>query len=103
MTPQGRKRFLAWLEAPSGGSTRAIRLELITRLYFLRLYMPEKLAQAFDQQRIEAKTHIQRLENMHAALASEEIYNRMSLELRLKQLESVLEWLDECQELFQPR
>jgi DNA-binding PadR family transcriptional regulator len=101
MTPQGRKRFLAWLETPSGGSTRAIRLELITRLYFLRLYMPEKLAHAFDQQRMEAKIHIQRLENMRAALAPEEIYNRMSLELRLKQLESVLEWLDECQEWFQ--
>jgi hypothetical protein len=52
---------------------------------------------------MEAKTHIQRLETMRAALASEEIYNRMSLELRLKQLESVLEWLDECQEWFQPR
>src|SRR5574342_83662 len=44
MTPQGRKRFLDWLEAPTGGSTRAIRLEFVTRLYFMRLYMPEKLS-----------------------------------------------------------
>lgn len=101
MTTQGRKRFLAWLEAPSGGSTRAIRLELVTRLYFLRLYMPEKLEQAFERQRLEAINHIQRLEKMRAALPDEQIYNRMSLELRLKQLESVLEWLDDCQKLFQ--
>src|SRR5512145_2993463 len=27
MTPEGCKRFMEWLEAPSGGSTRAIRME----------------------------------------------------------------------------
>jgi DNA-binding PadR family transcriptional regulator len=101
MTPRGRKRFLDWLDTPSGSSTRAIRLEFVTRLYFIRLYMPEKLVHAFDQQRLETKNHIQRLEKMRAALSAEQIYNRMSLELRLKQLESVLEWLDECQKLFQ--
>src|SRR5690242_16450429 len=51
MTPQGRENFLQWLEAPSGGSTRAIRMEFITRLYFLHMYFPEKISQAFGQQR----------------------------------------------------
>jgi len=101
MTPLGRKRFLDWLEAPSGGSTRAIRMEFVTRLYFLCLYMPEKLAQAFDRQRIEAETHIQRLVAMRAGLSDEQIYNRMSLDLRLKQLKTVLEWLDDYQKGFQ--
>ena len=101
MTPQGRKNFLDWLNTPSGGSTRAIRMEFITRLYFLNLYFPEKLAQAFDQQRTEAETHIQRLEKMCAELSSEQIYNRISLEMRLKQLKFVLEWLDDCQKYFQ--
>ena len=97
ITPQGRKNFLAWLDAPSGGSTRAIRMEFITRLYFLNMYFPKKLAKAFDRQRTEAETHVQRLEKMLIELPSEEIYNRMSLEMRLKQLKFVLEWLDECQ------
>ena len=101
MTPRGRKRFLDWLEAPSGGSTRAIRLEFITRLYFLRLYLPEKLASAFDRQRAEVKSHIKRLEKTRLELPEEQIFNRMSLDLRLRQLESVLGWLDECQKLFQ--
>jgi DNA-binding PadR family transcriptional regulator len=100
MTPKGRERFLNWLEAPSGGSTRAIRLEFITRLYFLSLYMPEKIPFAFDQQRMEARNHIERLENTYATLPKDEFYNRMSLELRLKQLEAVLEWMDECQNSF---
>jgi len=101
MTEQGRQRFLAWLEAPSGGSTRAIRMEFVTRLYFLRMYMPEKLAEAFERQRGEAERHIKRLEKAHAELPLDQIYNRMSLDLRLRQLQTVLEWLDECQQLFQ--
>lgn len=98
MTKQGRENFLAWLDAPSGGSTRAIRMEFITRLYFLKMYFPQKTAQAFDQQRAEAATHITRLEKTLAALPSGQIYNRMSLEMRLKQLRLVLDWLDECEE-----
>jgi len=71
-------------------------------LYFLNLYFPEKLAHAFDQQRIEAEAHIARLKKVCDELPAEQIYNRMSLEMRVAQLETVLEWLNECQENFQP-
>ena len=101
MTAQGRRNFLTWLDTASGGSTRAIRMEFITRLYFLNMYFPEKIAQAFEQQRSEAETDIARLEKMLADLPNEQLYNRMSLEMRLKQLNVVLEWLDECQNNFQ--
>lgn len=100
MTQQGRKNFLEWLDTPSGGSTRAIRMEFITRLYFLKLYFPKKLPKVFDQQRAEADTHIHRLEKTLAELPADQIYNRMSLEMRLKQLRVVLEWLDESQQNF---
>jgi DNA-binding PadR family transcriptional regulator len=100
MTEQGREKFLGWLNAPSGGSTRAIRMEFITRLYFLKMYFPKKIAKAFEQQRTEAQTHIQRLETSLAELAGEQIYNRMSLQMRLKQLKFVLEWLEESQKYF---
>lgn len=102
ISPQGRQRFIDWLDASSGGSTRAIRMEFVTRLYFLNLYFPEKLTHAFDQQRTEAEAHIARLKQMYDELPAEQIYNRMSLEMRLKQLKTVLEWLNECQENFQP-
>ena len=100
MTKQGRENFLAWLDATSGGSTRAIRMEFVTRLYFLKLYFPQKIPQAFDRQRAEAETHISRLEKALDALPPEQIYNQMSLDMRLKQLRLVLEWLDECEENF---
>jgi DNA-binding PadR family transcriptional regulator len=100
ITEQGKENFLAWLNAPSGGSTRAIRMEFITRLYFLKMYFPKKITRAFEQQRAEADTHIQRLESTLAELPIEQIYNRMSLEMRLKQLKFVLEWLDGSQKYF---
>ncbi len=100
MTEQGRQKFLDWLNAPSGGSTRAIRMEFITRLYFLKKYFPKKITKAFEQQRAEADTHIQRLEATLAELPTEQTYNRMSLDMRLKQLNFVLEWLDESQKYF---
>ncbi|MFZ2097414.1 MAG: PadR family transcriptional regulator [Anaerolineales bacterium] len=101
MTPQGRKRFLDWLDIPSGGSVRTIRMVFVTRLYFISQFIPEKLAQAFDQQRVEATSQLRRLEKTCAELPREQIFNRMSLEMRLKQLNTVLEWLDECQKNFQ--
>lgn len=100
MTEQGRRRFLEWLDSVSGGSTRAIRMEFITRLYFLQLYMPNKIELAFERQRAEAESNIARLEKTQAEVLQATIYNRMSLDLRLKQLKSVLEWLDEYQQYF---
>jgi DNA-binding PadR family transcriptional regulator len=102
MTPEGRTRFLGWLDAPSGGGTRVIRLEFITRLYFLRRHMPERLTQAFDRQRAETNEHINRLEKRLVQLPGVQIYDRMSLEMRLKQMGTVLEWLNESERLFQP-
>ncbi|HNC08685.1 MAG TPA: PadR family transcriptional regulator [Anaerolineales bacterium] len=100
MTEQGRQKFLDWLDAPSGGSTRAIRMEFITRLYFMKMYFPKRISKAFDQQRAEAEGHIQRLESALVELPADQVYNRMSLEMRLKQLKFVVEWLDESQENF---
>ena len=103
ITPEGRKRFLDWLGSPSGNSTRAIRLEFITRLYFLNQYFPEKIASAVEQQQAEIEINIRRLEKMHASLPDDQLYNSMSLNMRLKQLKAVLEWLDECQKLIQQK
>jgi hypothetical protein len=76
-------------------------MEFITRLYFMNMYFPEKIRQTFDQQRAEAQTNIERLDKTLKSLPLEPIYNRMSIEMRLKQLRIVLEWLDECQDNFQ--
>jgi DNA-binding PadR family transcriptional regulator len=103
MTPEGRTRFLEWLntENPSGSSTRAIRMEFVTRLYFLSLYFPENIPHAFEQQRAEAEKHTARLKKMCDELPDGQIFNHVSLKMRIEQLKTVLNWLNECQENFQ--
>ena len=105
MTAQGRRPFLKWLATPNGGSTRAIRMEFVTRLYFLRALMPDRVNSAIDQQMGEAALHLERLRRARAALATEKVYSRMSLDLRIRQLEVVLEWLADCRTrpLFIPK
>ena len=93
---------MEWLDSPSGSGSRVIRLEFVTRLYFLRMYMPEKLPQAFERQRAEAESHLRQLEKTLAELPDEQVYNRMSVDLRIEQLHAVLNWLVESQEYFQP-
>jgi DNA-binding PadR family transcriptional regulator len=97
MTAKGHQRFVNWLDTPCGGSVRGIRMEFVTRLYFLGRMMPEKIPQAFDKQRVEAKRHLHRLERKYAELPADQTYNRMSLEMRLRELKVVLDWLEDCQ------
>ncbi|MEI6290675.1 MAG: PadR family transcriptional regulator [Chloroflexota bacterium] len=100
LTEQGRQRFLEWLEKPTSGSTRAIRMEFVTRLYFLRQYMPERLPEAFNRQRNEALENIQRLETTVANIPAGQVFNRMSMEMRLEQLKTLLTWLTDSEKYF---
>ena len=97
MTTQGHERFLSWLDTPTGGSVRAIRMEFVTRLYFLHQYMPDNIPQAFEKQRQEVTNNLRRLENKCTELPKEQIYNRLSLEMRMRELKTVLEWLEDYQ------
>lgn len=100
ITPTGRQYFTKWLHAQSGGSIRAIRMEFLTRLYFTNITEPENIALLFEKQRLETEKHIQRLEGMLQTLPPGQTVNRMSLEMRVRQLNLVLIWLKDCQTSF---
>lgn len=55
LIPAGRRRFKAWLQAPAEPSARAIRVEFLTRLYFIAATKPQAARRLIDAQ-IEA-TH----------------------------------------------
>lgn len=100
ITSFGREQFENWVQTPSGGSARAIRMEFLTRLYFTRQYAPKNTGALFSAQETETKKHIRRLEEILESLPAEQIFNRMSLDMRLRQLKSVLEWLADCHQAF---
>lgn len=95
ITAAGRRRFMDWLQNTTSASARSIRLEFLTRLYFSNLYTPENTAQIYAAQSAEIKNGIQRLEDLLAHLPSEQIYNRLSLDLRLRQMKLIQQWVAE--------
>jgi DNA-binding PadR family transcriptional regulator len=96
----GKKRFENWLLAPSGCSVRAIRVEFTTRLYFASARDPELAGQLIANQIAEVHNGLARLRNKLERLPGEQVFNQLGLELRIRQLESILRWLDECRRLL---
>ncbi len=96
LTPAGRRHFEAWLHTPTGSSVRAIRVEFITRLYFARARNKRLAVDMIDSQAAETRASVERLQAILAELPFEQTFNRLGLELRIRQLASILDWLAEC-------
>lgn len=100
ITAPGRRRFTDWLENSISSNARSIRLEFLTRLYFLQLYKPEKASQIYQAQYDEIASNIQRLKNLEASISSEQSFNRLSVDLRLRQLKLIQTWMTEIKTQF---
>lgn len=95
-TQKGAKRFEEWLYTPSGSSVRAIRVEFITRLYFAYSINKEQAIHLVDEQIMESHKRLGIIKNALDLLPLDQVFNRLALELRIRQLESILDWLPQC-------
>lgn len=104
LTQAGRSRFETWLNTPTRPSVRAIRVEFITRLYFAHQQGGGVVQVLFQDQVEEIHKGLARLERVQAALPPEQVFNHLSLDLRTRQLRSILDWLEVCRDhlLTQP-
>jgi PadR family transcriptional regulator AphA len=96
ITQKGRERFDKWMDMPTGSSVRAIRLEFITQLYFAQKIAPQKIQFLLDSQSAEINATIVRLELNQAEIPAGQAFNRLSLQLRIRQLHTALDWVNEC-------
>jgi DNA-binding PadR family transcriptional regulator len=96
----GRRRFETWLLGAPAASARTVRLEFLTRLYFANLLKPDHAPRIYAAQAKEITRAIRRLRLLLHDVPSGEPYNRLSLELRLRQLELVRAWLREIRVRF---
>jgi DNA-binding PadR family transcriptional regulator len=104
ITKAGRRRFFEWLERGIGKTARSIRLEFLTRLYFAQLYSPKDIAQIYESQYTELEASIVRLERLLEHLPPDQIFNRLSLDLRLRQMRLIQNWMTEIRtQLHIPR
>lgn len=100
ITGTGRRRFFEWLERGIGRTARSIRLEFLTRLYFTQLHRPENVSQIYKVQATEIESTIARLESLLEHLPPEQVYNRLSLDLRLQQMRLIQGWMKEIRAQF---
>ena len=80
-----------------------MRLEFLTRLYFANLLQPAKVTRIYKAQEREISTAIRRLRRLLAQVPEERTYNRLSLDLRLRQMELVRIWLQDVRARLQMR
>ena len=97
ITELGRRRFFEWLELGIGRTARSIRLEFLTRLYFTQLHRPENIAQIHKAQSAEIESTIDRLESLLEHLPPDQVFNRLSLNLRLQQMRLIQNWVADIQ------
>jgi len=98
LTDLGKTQFEAWLYAPTPGSARAIRVEFLTRLFFASRLSENLCSRLIHEQ---SDTIQADLENLHARLLlipADQIFNRMGLDLRISQLNSMLDWVDKSEQ-----
>lgn len=100
LTAAGRRRFESWMSSISACSVRAIRVEFMTRLYFLRARNPADTLEVIEKQIAALYTHIGILKERINDIDSEHIFNFMGMSLRIRQLESLVESLNECKTLI---
>jgi DNA-binding PadR family transcriptional regulator len=100
ITEMGRQRFFEWLELGIGRTARSIRLGFLTRLYFTQLHRPENIAQIYKAQLNEIESTIARLESLLEHLPPEQVFNYLSLDLRLQQMRLIQNWMAEIRTQF---
>ena len=91
LTPAGRRRYKEWLKTPAEPSARAIRVEFLTRLYFTYTTTPKAALSLIDTQIAETQAGLAHLIEALAKLPPEQTFNRLGLDLCLRQLASILD------------
>ena len=101
LTEVGKNRFESWLTAPTPASARAIRVEFITRLFFASNLSETLRLRLIREQEDAIRLDLEKLSRRLSALPVDQIYNRMGVDLRVRQLRSVLKWVEDCNEYFE--
>jgi DNA-binding PadR family transcriptional regulator len=93
VTEAGSSRFSQWLLQPSDCSSRVMRLEFISRLFFASSKGKDVLDSVIADQIAAVSRELGNHERLYASLDEGEVFNRLSLDLRVRQLKASLEWL----------
>ncbi len=96
LTDLGRAEFETWLYTPTPGSARTIRVEFISRMFFAASLNENLCSRLIQEQADTIRLDLEKLSKRSSALPADQIFNRMGIDLRIRQLKSVLDWVEDC-------
>jgi PadR family transcriptional regulator AphA len=97
LTSAGRKAFRDWLSRPVLHG-REIRLEFMAKLFFARREGAERVGQLIEHQREVCQEWLANLQAQAAATPGRGSYEWLVYQFRVGQVESMMAWLDRCDE-----
>lgn len=100
LTDLGRAEFETWLYSPTPGSARAIRVEFIARLFFASNLSETLCSRLIQEQADSIRSSLDILHQRRQALPQDQVFNRMGLDLRIRQLLCVLTWVEIVPDYF---
>jgi len=95
LTSAGRKALRDWLSRPVSHG-REIRLEFMAKLFFARREGSEWVNQLIARQREECAGWREKLLVQAAASPGRGSFEWLVYQFRVRQVESMLDWLDQC-------
>lgn len=95
LTKTGCKRFADWCAAPVPHA-RDMRQEFLAKLYFAR--RTGNALALIERQRAACQNWLDSLNEQNQALAPHQVDDRLVFDFRLRQVQSLLDWLDQAAE-----
>ncbi len=97
LTENGKSTFLTWLNTPTRPSSRAIRVEFLTRVYFAAQMGETIVSRLVNEQASATQKDLERLQERYDTMSHEDVFSRFGLELRMRQIITILDWLESCE------
>jgi PadR family transcriptional regulator, regulatory protein AphA len=101
LTPLGQAAFDEWLYAPSPGNAHTIRVAFISRLYFASQIDANLCSRLIQEQVRSIQCDLDALCRRQSALPANQVYNHLGLELRIRQLATILNWMETFHSCFE--
>lgn len=96
ITPQGLAHFSTWLMSPTDCSSRVLRMEFISRLFFASMQGGQVPAIIVEDQVALIERQLANHVALLATLPEEDVFNRLGVDFRVHQLRAELSWLREA-------
>jgi PadR family transcriptional regulator AphA len=98
LTESGRHAFLDWVQSPVLHG-REVRLAFLVKLYFAQREGPEVAAGLVERQRKVCQGWLATHRARSQAARSSQPYKWLVHQFRIGQIEAILTWLNDCQEV----